>query len=89
MLKRLHEKQINASTILENAGNRSYLPVEVGIITYQSKIRPILEYASPVWPGLPNYMRDEIDRVQSRSLRILGLEKDYLPSLSQCFAKIN
>jgi hypothetical protein len=35
---------------------KSQLPVEVGIITYQSKIRPILEYASPVWAGLPNYL---------------------------------
>ena len=60
---------------------KSKLPVEVGIITYQSKIRPILEYASPVWVGLPNYLRDEIERVQSRSLRILGLEKDYLKPL--------
>ncbi|CAB4018988.1 RNA-directed DNA polymerase from mobile element jockey, partial [Paramuricea clavata] len=41
---------------------KSQLPAEVGIITYQSKIRPILEYASPVWAGLPNYLRDEIER---------------------------
>ena len=60
---------------------KSKLPVEVGIITYQSKMRPILEYASPVWVGLPNYLRDEIERVQSRSLRILGLEKVYLKPL--------
>ena len=52
------------------------LPVEVGIIAYQFKIRPILEYASRVWAGLPNYLRDEIERVQSRSLRILGLDQD-------------
>ncbi len=39
--------------------------VEVGITTYQSKIRPILEYASPVWAGLPNYLQHEIERVQS------------------------
>jgi hypothetical protein len=62
---------------------KSQLPVEVGIITYQSKIRPILEYASPVWAGVPNYLRDEIERVQSRSLRIFGLEKDYLPPLNE------
>ena len=62
---------------------KSQLPAEVDIITYQSKIRPILEYASPVWAGLPNYLRDEIERVQSRSLRILGLEKDYLPPLNE------
>ena len=62
---------------------KSQLPVEVGITTYQSKIRPILEYASPVWAGLPNYLQHKIERVQSRSLRILGLEKDYLPSLHE------
>ena len=45
---------------------KSKLPVEIGIITYQSKIRPILEYASPVWAGFPNYLRDEIERVQSK-----------------------
>jgi hypothetical protein len=48
------------------------------LLTYQSRIRPILEYASPVWAGLPNYLRDEIERIQSRSLGILGLEKDYI-----------
>ena len=62
---------------------KSQLPVEVGITTYQSKIRLILEYASPVWTGLPNYLQHEIERVQSRSLRILGLEKDYLPSFRE------
>ena len=54
---------------------KSKLPVEVGIITYQSKIRPILEYASPVWAGLPNYLCDEIEPVQFKSLRFLSLEK--------------
>ena len=50
MLSRLQEKQINASFTLENAENRNYQLIdEVGIITYQSKIRPILEHASPVW----------------------------------------
>ncbi|CAB3989165.1 Hypothetical predicted protein, partial [Paramuricea clavata] len=62
---------------------KSQLPAEVDIVTYQSKIRPILEYTSPVWAGLPNYLRDEIERVQSSSLRILGLEKDYLPPLNE------
>ena len=60
---------------------KSKSPVEIGIITYQSKIRPILEYASPVWAGLPNYLRDEIERVQFRSLRNVGMEKDYLKPL--------
>ncbi len=66
---------------------KSQLPVEVGITTYQSEIRPILEYASPVWAGLPNYLQHEIEQVQSRSLRILGLEKDWKEGRKQLSEK--
>ena len=57
---------------------RSKLPVEVGLTTYISKIRPILE---PVWGGLPKYLEKEIEQVQTRSMKIIGLPKDHLPSL--------
>ena len=77
MLRRL-QKKANKRLFHLRECRKSKLPIEVGIITYQSKIRPILEYASPVWAGLPNYLGDEIERVLSRSLRILGLEKVYL-----------
>ena len=60
---------------------RSKLPVEVGIITYQSKIRPSSSMQHLSGGGGPNCLRDEIERAQSRSLRILGMEKDYLPPL--------
>ena len=61
---------------------KSQLPTEVGLTTYISKIRPVLEYASPIWAGLPDYLQQEIERVQARSLRILNLDRDSLPSLS-------
>ena len=61
---------------------KSQLPTDVGLVIYTTKIRPILEYASPVWGGLPGHLEDEIERVQNRCLRILGLERGYLPSLS-------
>jgi hypothetical protein len=51
-------------------------------MTYTTTIRPVLEYASPVWGGIPKYFETEIERVQQRSLRILGLEKDTLPTLN-------
>ncbi|CAB4003754.1 Hypothetical predicted protein [Paramuricea clavata] len=60
---------------------RANLPVEVGLTTYLTKIRPILEYCSPVWGGLPRYLKDELERVQRRSLRIIGLPHGYLPWL--------
>ena len=62
---------------------RANLPVEVGLTTYLTKIRPILEYCSPVWGGLPQYLRDELERVQRRSLRIIGLPHNHLTTLEE------
>ena len=52
--------------------------MEEGLTTYLSKIRPVLEYGSPVWGGLPQYLMEELERVQSRSLQIIVLPHDYL-----------
>jgi hypothetical protein len=41
-----------------------------------------LEYASPLWAGLSDYLQQEIESVQTRSLKILDLDRDCLPSLS-------
>ncbi len=56
---------------------RSNLPVEVGLTTYLTKIWTILEYCSPVWGGLPQYLKEKLKRVQRRSLRIIGLPHNY------------
>jgi hypothetical protein len=61
---------------------KANLPVEVGIALYKSNIRSILEYASPVWGGLPTYLVNEIERTQTRCLRVLGYNNDRLQSLS-------
>ena len=60
---------------------KSHLPTEVGLATYTLKIRPILEYATPVWRSLSGYQQNEVEKVQGRSLRIFGLNSDFLPSL--------
>ncbi|CAB4019987.1 Hypothetical predicted protein [Paramuricea clavata] len=62
---------------------RANLPVEVGLTTYLTKIRPILEYCFPVWGGLPRYLKDELERAQRKSLRIIGLPHGYLPTLEE------
>ena len=41
-----------------------------------SLVRSVLEYASPVWAGLPSYLSDLIESVQREDLRII------LPNLS-------
>ena len=47
------------------------------------KIRPVHEYCSPVWGGLPKYSRDEVEHVQRRSLRIIRLPYRYLTTLEK------
>ena len=62
---------------------KAHLPTEVGLTTYCTKIRPLLEYAAPVWGGIPLYLMNELERVQRRSLRVIGLPMDTLPSISE------
>ncbi len=57
--------------------------VKSTVTTYLTKIRPILEYCSPVWGGLPQYLKEELERVQRRSLRIIGLPHNYLSTLEE------
>ena len=60
---------------------RNNLSTEVGVICYQTKIRSLWEYRAPIWGGIPQYLVDELESIQTRSLWILGLPKDSLPSL--------
>ena len=62
---------------------RANLPTEIGITCYLTKIRPLLEYASPVWGGIPQYLADELENIQARSLKIIDISKDSLPTLYQ------
>ncbi|KAI8513549.1 hypothetical protein Bbelb_078730 [Branchiostoma belcheri] len=60
---------------------RAALPTEVLLQIYKSFIRPVLEYGSPVWAGLPRCLSDEVERVQKLCLRICGVLRGYLPTL--------
>jgi hypothetical protein len=40
---------------------------------YKTLIRPLLEYASPIWCGAPQSTLTEIDKIQKRSLNLLRL----------------
>ena len=62
---------------------KAQLPSDVGTTVYCTKIHSLLEYASPVWVGLPEYLANEIQRVQNRSLDIIGVPRDTLPALEQ------
>ena len=58
----------------------AHLPRDIGLTTYITKIRPVLEYASPVWGGLPICFED-LQRVQNRCLNVIGLPRDTVESL--------
>ena len=51
---------------------------------YCSLIRSQIEYASPVWSGLPNTLSDLIEAVQKRALKIAHLSLSYEEALEQC-----
>ena len=63
------------------ACRKANLPAEVGLTTYLTKIRPLLEYASPIWGGIPKYLADDLQRIQNRAMGILGLDRKTLELL--------
>ena len=60
---------------------KANLPTEVGLTTYITKIRPLLEFASPIWGDLPKYLADDLQRIQNRAMDIPGLSRDALQPL--------
>jgi hypothetical protein len=60
---------------------KANLPSDIALTTYCTKIRPILEYAAPIWAGLPNCLKEDIERVQNRCLDIIGLPRGGIETL--------
>ena len=68
------------------------------VLFYLTCIRPVLEYASPVFHrSLPNYISEDLERIQRRALRIIypdlsysvALETAGLPKLHERREKIS
>lgn len=76
-------KKANKRLFLLRECRKANLPKDVRITLYNTKIRPLLEYASPVWGGLPNYLSEEVQRVQDRSLSIIDVPRTALPALHE------
>lgn len=51
----------------------AHLPKDIGLTTYITKIRPVLEYASSVQEGLPTYLEENLQRLQNTCLNVIGL----------------
>ena len=65
-------RRLYALRVLAKSGLSSQEVLQV----YCSQVRSVLEYASPVWAGLPDYLSDLIESVQREAMRII------LPNLS-------
>ena len=51
------------------------------ITIYCSVIRSVLEYASPVWAALPDYLSSHLESVQKRALKIIFPDIPYYEAL--------
>ena len=60
---------------------KANLPTEIGITISCTQIHPLLEFASPVWGGLPKYLVEELRPIQNRCLDIIGIPRTSLPNL--------
>ena len=76
-------KKANKRLFCLREWRRASLPYEAGLTCYRTMIRPILEYAAPIGGGLPDYLMDEIEQVQNRCLKILGLPQNELQTLKE------
>ncbi|KAI8490812.1 hypothetical protein Bbelb_316050 [Branchiostoma belcheri] len=64
------------------AARKAGLSTDVLTQIYVSFIRPILEYASPVWGGLPKRLAYTLEGVQRCCCRIMGISPNSLPTLA-------
>lgn len=63
---------------------RAKIPKKDMVLFYSTCIRPVLEYASPVFHySLPNYLIEDLERVQKRALKIIFNGQSYLDSLAE------
>ena len=70
-------KRLYALRVLRKTG----LPVQDIIQVYCSLVRFVLEYAAPVWAGLPSYLSDLVESVPKEALRIIFLDLNYSQAL--------
>ena len=64
-----------------SVAKRAQLPPDVLTQVYVTFIRPVLEYASPVWAGLPKHLIQELECLQKRCCRIIGIPTNSFPTL--------
>ena len=65
-------------------GRRALNRIVTVIQFYRTCIRPLTEYACPVFhDSLPKYLSEELERIQRRAMRIIFPFKPYQEALAQ------
>ena len=54
--------------------SRNFLPHQARITIYKAYIRPLMEYASPIWNGAVTTSSNLLDRLQKKALRLLKID---------------
>ena len=68
--------------------NLSKCPMDVKMQAYKGLIRPVLEYASPIWDPHTANLADQLERVQKRSARFITSDYNFEPgSMTQILKK--
>ena len=55
--------------------SRNLLPHQAHITIYKAYIRPLMEYASPIWNGAGTTSLKLLDRLQKKALRLLKIDE--------------
>ena len=74
-------KRLYSLRILRKAGVETKKMLKV----YSAIIRPILEYAVPVWQAIPEYLPHKIESVQRRALKIIKPGEERYDELLRMF----
>ena len=53
--------------------SRNILPLQARVTVYKAFIRPLMEYASPIWSGAGITSLKLLDRIQKKALRLLKI----------------
>ena len=52
------------------------------VLVYYSLVRPVIEYASPIWVALPPYLEDPLESIQREGLRIIFGKTEYADAMA-------
>ena len=75
------KKSLRMIAILRHLRSTHHFPPKLLLRMYRVYIRPLLEYASTTWSGLPDSSIRRIQNVQNKALAIARIDSNTLPSL--------